>query len=93
MSSFEINDFYTKYNERGALVENTCEYIKGKALNKWKTYSRNLFGGSSPCWVSYIRSHRFIATSLFWGFFLPFSLCLSLLTTIMPFTTLLFGPE
>lgn len=86
MSSFEINDFYTKYNGRGALVENTCEYIKGRALNKWKTDSRNLFGGSSPCWVSYIRSHWFIATSLFFCFCLflfafhcSLPLCLSLL--------------
>lgn len=55
---------YVKYNVRWALMENTCEYIKGRALNKWKPDSRNVFGGSSACWVSYTCTDRFIAASL-----------------------------
>lgn len=65
---------YIKYNGSGDLVENTCEYIKGRALNNWKPDSRNLFGGSSPYWVSYTCTNRFIAASLvFFFFFLRFA--------------------
>lgn len=60
---------YVKYNGRCALVENTHEYIKGRALNNCKPDSRNVFGGSSPCWMRYTCINRFIAASLFFPFF------------------------
>lgn len=51
-------------------MENTHEYIKGRALNNCKPDSRNVFGGSSPCWVGYTCTNRFIAAFLYFFFFL-----------------------
>lgn len=52
-------------------MENTGEYIKGRALNSCKPDSRNIFGGSSPCWVT--STNKFIAASLLGLFFFSFT--------------------
>lgn len=40
---------WLKYNGNWAPVENAHEYIKGRALNNWKSDNRNVFRGSGPC--------------------------------------------
>lgn len=70
-------------------MENTREYIKGRALNNCKPDSRNVFGGSSPCWVGYTCTNRFIAAFLYFFFLFLFAfncsppLCLSLLDCVV----------